>query len=90
MLTRISAAKTLRDRAERTAREAGAEAGRYGREIESTQDSEKLKAMEDQGLLTTYEFEDRATLLELAEPVKRAYAEELGATETLDKINSIQ
>lgn len=71
-------------------REAGAAAGKFGREIESTQDSEKLKAMEEQGLLTTYEFEDRATLLELAEPVKRAYAEELGATETLEKINSIQ
>ncbi len=71
-------------------REAGTEAGRYGREIESTQDSEKLKAMEDQGLLTTYDFEEREKLLELAEPVKRAYAEELGATDTLDKINSIQ
>lgn len=71
-------------------RSAGAEAGAYGREIESSQDSEKLAAMEEKGLLTTHEFADREKLLELAEPVKRAYAEELGATETLDKINSIQ
>ncbi|WP_226578977.1 TRAP transporter substrate-binding protein [Acuticoccus sediminis] len=71
-------------------REAGAEAGKYGREIESTQDSEKLKAMEEKGLLTTYDFEEREKLLELAEPVKRAYAEELGATETLERINAIQ
>ena len=71
-------------------REAGSEAGAYGREIESSQDSEKLAAMEEQGLLTTHEFTEREKLLELAEPVKRAYAEELGATETLDKINSIQ
>ncbi|UOM35668.1 TRAP transporter substrate-binding protein [Acuticoccus sp. I52.16.1] len=71
-------------------REAGAEAGKYGRDIESTQDSQKLEAMEDQGLLTTYEFEEREKLLELAEPVKRAYAEELGATDTLDRINAIQ
>lgn len=71
-------------------REAGAEAGKYGREIESTQDSEKLAAMEEKGLLTTYEFTEREKLLELAEPVKRAYAEELGATETLEKINAIQ
>ena len=71
-------------------RQAGAEAGKYGRNIESSQDSEKLAAMEAAGLLTTHEFSDRAKLLELAEPVKRAYAEELGATETLDKINSIE
>ncbi len=71
-------------------RQAGSEAGKFGRELESSQDSEKLAAMEAQGLLTTHEFADRAKLLELAEPVKRAYAEELGATETLDKINAIQ
>lgn len=71
-------------------RKAGAEAGKYGREIESSQDAEKLAAMEEQGLLTTVEFEDRDKLLELAEPVKRAYAEELGATETLEKINAIK
>ncbi|GAB5376364.1 MAG: hypothetical protein AcusKO_28260 [Acuticoccus sp.] len=71
-------------------REAGAAAGKFGRDIESSQDSETLAAMEEQGLLTTHEFADRATLLELAEPVKRAYADELGAGETLDKINSIQ
>lgn len=71
-------------------RQAGAEAGKYGRDLESSQDSAKLNAMEEKGLLKTYEFTERDKLLELAEPVKRAYAEELGATETLDKINSIQ
>lgn len=71
-------------------RSAGAEAGKFGRDIESSQDAGKLAAMEEQGLLTTHEFKDRDQLLELAEPVKRAYAEELGASETLDKINAIQ
>ncbi|MEO1105746.1 MAG: TRAP transporter substrate-binding protein [Pseudomonadota bacterium] len=71
-------------------REAGAEAGAYGREIESSQDSEKLATMEAAGLLTTHEFADRAMLMELAEPVKRAYAEELGATDTLEAINALK
>ena len=70
---------------------AGKEAGAYGREIESSQDSEKLAAMEEKGWLETHhEFADRAMLLELAEPVKKAYAEELGATDVLDAVNAVQ
>jgi len=71
-------------------REAGMAAGKYGRELESSQDSKKLEAMESAGLLKTHAFTERDKLLELAEPVKRAYAEELGATDTLDRINAIQ
>ncbi|MEQ8701006.1 MAG: TRAP transporter substrate-binding protein, partial [Bauldia litoralis] len=55
-------------------RSAGMEAGKYGREIESSEDSKKLEAMESQGLLKTHAFTERDKLLELAEPVKRAYA----------------
>ena len=69
---------------------AGKEAGAYGREIESSQDSEKLAMMEKNGWLETHEFTERADLLELAEPVKEAYAEELGASEVLKAINAIQ
>ena len=69
---------------------AGKEAGAYGRDIESSQDSEKLATMEEKGWLTTHEFQDRATLLELAEPVKRAYAEELGAMDVLEAVNAVQ
>ncbi len=69
---------------------AGREAGAYGRQIESSEDSEKLAAMEEKGWLTTHEFADRATLLELAEPVKKAYAEELGASDVLDAVNAVQ
>jgi TRAP-type C4-dicarboxylate transport system substrate-binding protein len=69
---------------------AGKEAGAYGREVESSQDSAKLAAMQKDGLLTTVEFKERDKLLELAEPVKRAYAEELGALEVYDAINAIQ
>ncbi|MEO1089570.1 MAG: TRAP transporter substrate-binding protein [Pseudomonadota bacterium] len=70
--------------------EAGAAAGAHGREIESSQDSEKLAAMEAQGVLTTHVFADRDRLLELAEPVKRAYAEELGALQVYEAINAVQ
>jgi tripartite ATP-independent transporter DctP family solute receptor len=69
---------------------AGKEAGAYGREIESTEDAEKLAMMEEKGWLTTHEFTEREKLLELAEPVKAAYAEELGATEVLEAVNAVQ
>ena len=69
---------------------AGKEAGAFGRELESSQDAEKLAKMEGDGLLTTHDFNDRATLLELAEPVKQAYAEELGAAAVLDAVNAVK
>ncbi|MFK7890975.1 MAG: TRAP transporter substrate-binding protein [Granulosicoccus sp.] len=69
---------------------AGKIAGELGREIESSQDSEKLKAMEEKGLLTTYVFTERDKLLELAEPVKKAYADELGAMDVLTAIEAVQ
>jgi TRAP-type C4-dicarboxylate transport system substrate-binding protein len=69
---------------------AGKEAGAYGRNIESTEDQKKLDAMEAKGLLKTHKFTERAKLLELAEPVKQAYAKELGAEEVLANINAIK
>lgn len=70
--------------------EAGRVGGKLGRDIESSQDAQKLKAMEDAGLLTTHAFTERDKLLELAGPVKRAYAEELGATAVLEAIEAVQ
>jgi TRAP-type C4-dicarboxylate transport system substrate-binding protein len=70
--------------------QAGMAGGKVGRDTESGQDSEKLKAMEDAGLLTTHAFADRDKLLELAAPVQRAYAEELGATAVLESIQAVQ
>ncbi len=69
---------------------AGKIAGKYGRDLESSQDSAKLKAMEDAGLLTTHVFTERDKLLELADPVKRAYAEELGAVDVLKAIEAVR
>lgn len=70
--------------------DAGKIGGKLGRDLESGQDSAKLKAMEDAGLLTTHVFTERDKLLELANPVKKAYAEELGATEVLLAIEAVQ
>ncbi len=70
--------------------QAGKAGGKLGRDIESGQDTEKLMAMQAAGLLKTHEFVERDKLLELAGPVKRAYAEELGATDVLDAIEAVQ
>jgi TRAP-type C4-dicarboxylate transport system substrate-binding protein len=69
---------------------AGKEAGAYGRELESSRGAEKLAKMEADGLLTTHEFHDRERLLELAEPVKEAYAAELGALEVYKAVNAVR
>lgn len=70
--------------------EAGKAGGKLGREVESGQDSEKLMKMQEAGLLKTHEFTERDKLLELAAPVKAAYAEELGATDVLNSIEAVE
>jgi len=69
---------------------AGKEAGAYGRQIESSEDSQRLANLEKQGKLRTYEFTERDKLLAAAEPVKQAYAQEIGAEAILAKVNSIK
>ncbi len=69
---------------------AGKEAGKYGRDLESGGDSALLAKLEKEGKLKTWPFTDRAKLLELAEPVKQAYAKEIDATDILNKVNAIK
>ena len=69
---------------------AGREAGAYGRKIESSEDSERLARMEKEGKLHRVPFSQRAELLRLAEPVKQAYAKEIGAEAVLARINAIK
>lgn len=69
---------------------AGKEAGKYGRDLESSGDAELLAKLQKQGKLKTYPFTDRAKLLELSEPVKQAYAKELEATAILNRVNAIK
>lgn len=69
---------------------AGREAGAYGRRLESTEDAAKLARMEGEGKLRTHEFAGREDLLRLAEPVKAAYAREVGGAEVLARIDAVE
>ena len=62
---------------------AGKEAGAYGRQIESSEDEQKLVALEKAGKLKRVPFADRAQMKKLADPVMAAYAKEIGAEEIL-------
>ena len=69
---------------------AGKEAGAYGREVESSEDEQKLIALEKAGKLKRIAFTDRAQMKKLADPVMEAYAKEIGAEQIYAKINAIK
>jgi len=69
---------------------AGREAGTYGRQLESSEDQQRLQRLEKEGKLKTYVFADRDQLMKLVEPIKQAYAKEVGAEATLASINAIK
>jgi tripartite ATP-independent transporter DctP family solute receptor len=69
---------------------AGKEAGAYGRQIESSEDEQKLVALEKAGKLKRVAFSDRAQMKKLVDPVMAEYAKEIGAEQLLAKINAIK
>ena len=69
---------------------AGKEAGKYGRDIESSEDEAKLVTMEKEGKLKRVPFAGRAEMKKLVDPVMADYAKEIGAGELLAKINAIK
>jgi tripartite ATP-independent transporter DctP family solute receptor len=69
---------------------AGREAGAYGRKLESSEDEQKLIALEKAGKLTRVKFTDRAQMKKLADPVMAEYAKEIGADGIYAKINAIK
>jgi TRAP-type transport system periplasmic protein len=69
---------------------AGKEAGAYGRQIESSEDEQKLVALEKAGKLKRVAFSDRAQMKKLVDPVMADYAKEIGAEGLLAKINAIK
>jgi tripartite ATP-independent transporter DctP family solute receptor len=69
---------------------AGKEAGAYGRQIESSEDSAKLDALEKGGKLKRVPFADRAQMKKLADPVMADYAKEIGAEKIYQQINAIK
>ncbi|NBS60093.1 MAG: TRAP transporter substrate-binding protein, partial [Betaproteobacteria bacterium] len=69
---------------------AGREAGAYGRQVESSEDTQKLEALEKAGKLKRVPFTDRAQMKKLVDPVMEAYAKEIGADQIFAKINAIK
>jgi TRAP-type C4-dicarboxylate transport system substrate-binding protein len=69
---------------------AGKEAGAYGRQVESSEDEQKLVALEKAGKLKRVPFTDRAAMKKLVDPVMAAYAKEIGAEGIYAKINAIK
>ena len=69
---------------------AGKEAGAYGRQLESREDTLKLDALEKAGKLKRIAFTDRDKLKKLVDPVIEAYAKDIGADQILAKINALK
>ena len=68
---------------------AGKEAGAYGRQVESSEDADKIDALEKAGKLKKVAFKERAEMKKLADPVMAAYAKEIGADGILEKMNAV-
>ena len=67
---------------------AGKEAGAYGRQIESSEDSAKLDALEKAGKLKRVPFAEREAMKALVDPVMAGYAKEIGAEKIYEQINA--
>jgi tripartite ATP-independent transporter DctP family solute receptor len=67
---------------------AGKEAGAHGRQIESSEDSQKLDALEKAGKLKKVAFTERDGMKKLVDPVMSAYAKEIGADKIFEQINA--
>jgi TRAP-type transport system periplasmic protein len=78
--------KTLPKELQEAVIKAGKEAGAYGRQVESSEDEQKLVAMEKAGKLKRIPFKDRAPMKKLVDPVMEAYAKEIGADAIFGKI----
>ena len=81
--------KTLPPELQAAVVRAGREAGAYGRQVESSEDSMKLDALEKAGKLKRIAFKERAEMKKLADPVMAAYAKEIGAEAIYEKMNAI-
>lgn len=70
-------------------RRAGREAGVFGRTTESTEDEQKLVALERAGRLRRVAFTERAQMNAAVQPVMAAYAREIDAEGIHNRINAI-
>ena len=69
---------------------AGKEAGAYGRQVESSEDTQKLDTLEKAGKLKRVPFVDRDAMKKLVDPVMAAYAKEIEADKIFAAINNIK
>lgn len=65
-------------------------AGAHARTWERDADDTILEKMKAEGKIQVQEFKDRAKILELAAPVKEAFAKEIGADKVLAGINAVK
>ena len=65
-------------------------ASAVARKWERSEDDKILEQMRKEGKIQVWEFKDRAKLLELAAPVKTAFAKEIGAEKVLADINAVK
>ena len=69
---------------------AGKEAGKYGRDIESSEDQAKLDALAKANKLTLVPFKERAAMQKAVDQVMMTYAKEIGADGIFARINAIK
>jgi TRAP-type C4-dicarboxylate transport system substrate-binding protein len=68
---------------------AGKEGGAHGREVESSEDEQKLVALEGAGRLRRIPFPERGEMKRLVDPVIAAYAREIGAEGILARMQGL-
>jgi TRAP-type C4-dicarboxylate transport system substrate-binding protein len=69
---------------------AGLAGAAHGRKWEREADDKILNQMATEKKITIVPFKDRAKILELAAPVKEAFAKEVGAEKVLANINAVK
>jgi TRAP-type C4-dicarboxylate transport system substrate-binding protein len=69
---------------------AGKDGAAWGREWERREDDKIPERLKAEGKIKVYPFADRGKLLELAAPVKEAFAKEIGADKVLAAINAVK
>jgi TRAP-type C4-dicarboxylate transport system substrate-binding protein len=69
---------------------AGRDGAAHGRDWERREDDKILDRFKAEGKIRVHPFTERAKLLELAAPVKAAFAKEIGADKVLDGINAVK
>lgn len=69
---------------------AGRDGAAWGRDWERRADDKILERFKAEGKIRMHPFADRGKLLELAAPVKEAFAKEIGADKVLANINAVK